>query len=298
MNTLIDPYTLGATLFIPLSHKDLSLILIRQKLTNVRTIVLDTEDGLSANALQHSLKNFQYLLQTLIKNDLIICFRPRDISVLEEVLTYKGIDKIDAFILPKFSLENAQEYLDIFRSNDHLQFMPSIEGDELFDINKLHKLKTALLPLKKQIILIRFGAQDLFSQLSLKRSCEETLYTLSSSALVIANLITTFKPAGFQISGAVYPCYKNSEILSLESSLDIKNGLIGKTVIHPSQIPIVEEQYKVDADEYRNAKLIIDSCDTIIANDKMMLEPHTDLNWATNIIKRYKIYGLKVKGVI
>ncbi len=294
MNTIIDPYTLGATLFVPLNHNDLSAILVRQKLPTLRSIVIDSEDGLSASALEHSLENFKFLLQTLIKNDLIIFFRVRNIKLLETVLEYAFIEKIDGFILPKFSLSNAEQYLDIFRFNSSFNFMPSIEGAELFDFYKLNELKSLLLPFKTQIILIRFGAQDMFSQLSLKRACEDTLYALSSSSLVIGNLVSIFKSSGFDISAAVYPCYKNLDVLKTECNLDVKNGLVSKTTIHPSQIPVIEKSYKITENEYSSALQILESDDLISSNNGSMLEPHTDLNWANNIIKRHKIYGLKV----
>ena len=40
--------------------------------------------------------------------------------------------------------------------------------------------------------------------------------------------------------------------------LDLLNGFVGKTVIHPNQIPIVNEMLRVSTLDYEDAKSILD----------------------------------------
>jgi len=288
---MIDYINLGATLFVPSTHKDLPDIINRQKYPKLKSVVIDLEDALNDSELDQAKDIVKDLLLSYEKNSLLVFIRPRNPENLKDILTYKHVDKIDGFILPKFSLDNADMYLNLLNDTKH-SFMPSIEGKELFDRDALKRLKNILLEYKERILLVRFGLEDMLRQLSMKRSCEYSVFDYAACASVLGDLLAIFKSAGFVLSGGVYPCFKDKEGFVKDVKRDLREGLFSKTIIHPSQIDIVDELYKVSQDELREAKELLDSSQAVINLEGKMGEVKTMSPYAKEVIKRAKVYGV------
>lgn len=287
----IDYIELGATLFMPAVHKDLEVIVSGKKYPNLKSVLIDTEDGISAEELYRSMANIETLLCDFKKSNCSVFIRPRDIKTLKELLAFENIDRIDGFILPKFSLSNANEYLDLLKDSSHC-IMPSIEGEELFSQTKLFELREILIPIKEKVILVRFGLEDMLRQLKMRRGCDESVFDISVTSTVVGNFIATFKSAGFAVSGGVYPCYKDSEGFKKDISRDLKEGLFSKTIIHPSQIDLANDSYKVSQKHFDEALEICSSENACFAQDSKMAEVATMSPWAQEIIKRAEVYGV------
>ncbi len=286
----IDPIELGATLFVPSTHKDLLTIAEGKKYPNLKSVLLDTEDGIGEVDIVKGVKNIENLLLNFVKSDVLVFLRPRNIEVLKKLLKLDGIEKIDGFILPKFSLLNAKEYLDVV--GEESMIMPSIEGEELFNPLKLLELKELLLHHQEQIITIRFGLEDMLKQLGMRRGCDESVFDFSATASVLGNFIATFKSSGFSVSGGVYPCFKDIEGLKRDVLRDLKEGLFSKTIIHPNQIDIVNELYRVTKEEYGEAKEICESQDAVFSQNSKMAEVSTMRPHSLEILKRAEVYGV------
>ena len=78
-------------------------------------------------------------------------------------------------------------------------------------------------------------------------------------------------------------------------------GFIGKTVIHPNQIPVVNECLKVSPADYQDAcrilnwdpaspRLVLSS-----AESTRMNEYNTHFHWADRIIQLARVYGIKAE---
>ena len=286
----IDPTELGATLFIPALHKDLLAVAEGKKYPNLKSVLIDSEDGIDESDLADAITKIKELLIKLKKGSCLVFIRPRDVEVLKEFLTFDGIEKIDGFILPKFSLENADEYLRVLGNS--YAFMPSIEGEELFNHAKLIQLRDILLLSFEQIITIRFGLEDMLRQLRIGRKCNDSVFDFSATSAVLGNFIATFKSAGFNVSGGVYPCFKEMDWFKLDVLRDLKEGLFSKTIIHPNQIDIVNELYKVSAKEFEEALEICESSKSLFNQDGKMAEVTTMKPRAQETIKRAEIYGI------
>ena len=287
----IEYIELGGTLFVPSTYKDLLSIAEDKKYPNLKSVLIDTEDGIAQRDLKSALENIKELLLELKKSSVLLFLRPRNTEVLKELLALEGIQKIDGFILPKFSLSNAQEYLDAVGKK--YLIMPSIEGEELFNQTKLFALRELLLPYQEQIITIRFGLEDMLRELSMKRKCDESVFDFSATASVLGNFIATFKSAGFNVSGGVYPCFRDTEGFKKDVLRDLKEGLFSKTIIHPNQIDTVNELYKVTQEEFDDAKEIYESTEAVFNQNSKMAEVSTMRPSALRIIKRAEIYGVK-----
>jgi len=292
----LDYLKLGASLYIPATHKNLIEIAEGRKYPNLQSFIIDTEDAISENDLEFGLENIKVFLNSLNRNleeKPMIFIRPRNPKVFKEIVTFKNIEKIDGFVFPKFTTKNMEEYMSVQYPNKYC--MPLLEKD-VFDTRELETLRTYLLDHREKVLSIRIGATDILSSLNLRRSSHKTLYQIGVISHVIATIVTIFKPYGFNISAPVIESFDTSlkDVFQDEVKLDLLNGLFGKTIIHPSHIDIIQEVYKVSREEYEIAERLLDpETPAVFKMYSKMNEKATHTNWARTIIERAKIYGIK-----
>jgi len=287
----INYLELGGTLFVPATHKSLESVVSGEKYPALRSVLVDTEDGLKSESLSQGMEAIEKLLINYEKKKLLVFIRPKNTELLKSLLTLKNIEKIDGFILPKFSLSNAATYFNILKPYN-FALMPSIEGEELFNQEKLHRLKEIILTNKQNIVLVRFGLEDIFRQLSLKHGEGDTAFSFSATTVVLGNFIASFKSVGFGISGGVYPYFSNDEGFVRDVKRDLKEGLFSKTIIHPRQIELTNELYKVSQKEYDEARKITQSQEAAFNLNGKMAESVTMTPYAKEILKRGEVYGV------
>ncbi|MBU1657660.1 HpcH/HpaI aldolase/citrate lyase family protein [bacterium] len=288
----IDYTQLGATLFVPGTHKDLEAILSGKKYKNLKSVVIDTEDGIHQEQLPHAMEQITEILPRFEKSKLLVFIRPRNVEILKELLACGSIEKMDGFVLAKLSLSNVCEYFEALRDTQYCM-MPSIEGEELFNPVKLFELRDILLQHKERIPLVRFGLEDMLRVLGMRRDCERSLFDICATSYVLGNFIATFKSAGFAVSGGVYPCFKDEKGFLKEVQRDLQEGLFSKTIIHPAQIDLTHEVYKVTQKELAHARQICKSKESVFAQDGKMAEVVTMLPHAKEILNRAENYGIK-----
>jgi len=283
---------LGATLFIPAVHPKLFSIVQGEKYPTLQAVVIDTEDGIAKESFADALNSIQDLLLQLDTPKPLVFLRPRNAEVLESFLSLAFIQKVDGFVLPKFSLNNAQSYLSLLEDREFV-WMPSIEGEEIFEEEKLLALRTLFLEHKKSIPLIRFGLEDILRQLSLRRRCEDSVFDLATGNFLLGRFITLFKSVGFCVSGGVFPCYKDDIGFIKDVQRDLKEGLFSKTMIHPQQILLLQDLYKVAKRDFDEALEILLQEEAVFAQNGKMAEKVTMSPYSEEIIMRAQIYGLK-----
>jgi len=288
----IHPAELGGTLFVPALHPELAAILDGSKYPRLRSAVIDLEDGTDAGEREAATMRLASLLPSLRPSAVLRFIRPDTPVALKRMLAMEGIGNIDGFVLPKFGLDNSDRWLTLLY-NKPFAFMPSVEGIDLFSQEKLAELAEGLVPFRERIPTVRFGLEDMLRQLGIVRDCETPLYDLVAPAHVIASVITVFKPLGFNVSGGVYKCYRDTEGLRAELEADLRQGLLGKTIIHPAQIAVVEEAYRVTREEQAQADKIVHASSNVSAVHGIMLEKPTQLPWARTILRRAAVYGVK-----
>jgi len=288
----INYFELGGSLFVPATHKNIANIISGEKYPTLKSVVIDTEDGISSDDLDKALSTLKNILLDYKKRELFVFVRPKNIKVLQKILLLEGIEKIDGFVLPKFSLLNAVEYFNTLKPYD-FSLMPSIEGRELFNHNELHKLKDIILTNADKIVLVRYGLEDMLKQLRIKRSCDDSIFDFSSTSSVIGNFIATFKSAGFGVSGGVYPCFENMDGFVRDVKRDLKEGLFSKTIIHPSQIDLINDIYRVTQKEFDDALEICKRRDGVFNLHGTMAESITMIPSAQETIQRAEVYGIR-----
>jgi len=277
----MDYISLGGTLFTPATYQNIDKLFTLKKYPTLKSLVIDLEDG--CDDYNKGLQNIKKL--NFSKRKIPTFLRPKNPNSLKELI---NID-VDGFILPKFGLNNSQEYLKILE-NTKFYIMPSIEGEELFDFNKLLQLKEILK--NQNILTIRIGCEDMFRQLNMKKG-KYSIFDRSVTNNIIGNVIAIFKSNNFNISGCVYPYFNDTEGFKKDIQKEFFEGLFSKTIIHPNQIEPLNELYKVTIEELNEAKEILASQKAIFNQNGKMAEIKTQTPYAKIILRRYEVYGLK-----
>jgi len=289
----IDYYELGGTLYIPILQKNLEPILKREKYPFLKSIVICLEDSTALCDLEKGMEKLEKILSVFTQTDLKVFIRARGSKNLKEILKFKNIELVDGFALAKFDTTNIAEYLSIFIENNKFYIMPILETKDVFNSVKLNNILNELLAFKDRILVLRIGGEDILSMLNMMRDCSKTVYEIMPLYLVLSTILNTFKPDGFNISSTVYTCFDSLDVLDKELVSDKEHQIFNKTSIHPKQVELIQESYKVTKSELLIANKLLDEDSAIFSYNNKMYEKTTHSNWAKAIVKRYKNYGVK-----
>ena len=289
----IDYYELGGTLYVPILQKNLEPILKREKYPFLKSIVICLEDSTALCDLEKGMEKLEKILSVFKQTDLKVFIRARGSKNLKEILKFKNIELVDGFALAKFDTTNIAEYLSIFIENNKFYIMPILETKDVFNSVKLNNILNELLAFKDRILVLRIGGEDILSMLNMMRDCSKTVYEIMPLYLVLSTILNTFKPDGFNISSTVYTCFDSLDVLDKELVSDKEHQIFNKTSIHPKQVELIQESYKVTKSELLIANKLLDEDSAIFSYNNKMYEKTTHSNWAKAIVKRYKNYGVK-----
>nr|WP_218970923.1 HpcH/HpaI aldolase/citrate lyase family protein [Peribacillus kribbensis] len=215
-----------------------------------------------------------------------------------------------------------------------LYALPILETKEI--IYKETRLET-LLGIKELldrnydlILNVRIGATDFSGLFGIRRDRDTTIYDIRVISDCIMDIINIFgREDGYIISGPVWEYFgrprllkpqirqtpfhdahgtggarlreamikNNDDALVHEIILDRSNGIIGKTIIHPSHIKTVNALHVVSLEEYMDASAIMDSAHSYngvirsdFSNKMNEIKPH--YQWAKKIILKSNIFGV------
>lgn len=183
------------------------------------------------------------------------------------------------------------------------------------------------------ILAIRIGATDLSGLFALRRPPELTVYDVRVVSMIIGDIVNHLARAdgGFTVTGPVWEYFTAAERifrpslrqtlfeehdasdlraelirrtmdgLIREVELDKANGLSGKTVIHPSHVPVVNALQVVTHEEYADASVILatESVGGVPASQyrNKMNETKPHLAWARRTVLRARAFGVAAPDV-
>jgi citrate lyase beta subunit len=296
MNILTNALELGATMYIPATHENLWDVTQGIKYPELKSVVVCLEDAVREDDYEKALENLNCLFKRIAMNDgkesgPAIFIRPRNIDSGYQILDLGYEDFYNGFVVPKFTLDTLDEWKACTENQSNV--MLTLETGEYFDSGYLSEVKYALCEdFNENVLCLRIGGNDLLSSINLRRPRECTIYDTPIGSL-IPKLVGNFVPKGFQLSSPVFEHYSNVELLKQELALDNANGLTTKTAIHPIQLKLIHEAYKVCSVDYYEAQMIVDAqAKSVFKSNGSMLEPATHRNWANEILLRAKIYGV------
>lgn len=217
-----------------------------------------------------------------------------------------------------------------------LRIMPILESPAVIHVETraaaLTHIQAVLAEHREDILSVRIGATDMSSAFGLRRSRDLTIYDVNVVASVIGDIVNMLgRPdGGFVISGPVWEHYSNTErvlrpqlritpfagqheqelrqrimtanldTLIREIELDLANGLLGKTVIHPTHVALVHAMSVVSHEEYLDALAIAGNVTGGAAaspygNKMNEMKPHQA--WARRTLLRADAFGVSAAGV-
>jgi citrate lyase beta subunit len=214
--------------------------------------------------------------------------------------------------------------------------MPILESEKVIHketrLEELERIKNVLDEFRDSILNIRIGATDFSGIYGIRRSADTTVYDIAVLKDCFADIINIFQRSScpYVISGPVWEYFsakermlkpqlrqtpfhnhygdegrklrselidQNMDGLIREILLDITNGLIGKTIIHPSHIKAVQALNVVTYEEYVDALNIVESANgefgvrkSPFLNKMNEIKPH--YYWAHRMLLKSEIYGV------
>lgn len=285
---------LGASLYAPATRPDLVALANGERYPHLRSVILCTEDSVLAGDVEPALANLGHCLPQFRGGGPLVFIRPRTPELLGRIIAMPGAERVQGFVLPKATRESIAAYARHIPAASHFMLMPTLETREAFDPFAVAALRMVLSEpgLRDRVLALRIGGNDLLNLLGIRRSPGRTIYDTAAGA-VIASLVAAFRPFGFPLTAPVFDDFRDTDTLRAEVRRDLEHGLIGKTAIHPSQVNMIEQEYRVSETDLRAARRIVDhEAPAVFQIDKVMCEPATHINWATGIVNQAGIYGV------
>lgn len=323
MNDNTIRYSVGALLYSPALNEKIANSIIDGSFGSHYSIALCLEDTIAESAVEHALKQvestFQQLYRAFSEEGIALpkifvrVRNPEQINVVfSKIASYSEI--FSGFIFPKYSLDNAEKYNEEFLkvcklSKTKIYMMPILESADIVDYTTratvLLTLKEKIDCMKEYVLNVRVGGNDFSNAFGVRRHVDETIYDILPIAQLLCDILTIFSRE-YVVSGPVWEYYSGqneewAEGLKRELKYDVLNGFVGKTVIHPNQIPVVVDSLKVDSKDFADAKEILDwtsDCELLVAGSsekERMNEVNTHLRWAKRTAALASVYGIKEK---
>ena len=312
------PYQLGASLYMPATRQDIWQVIKRDKLPTINSIIICLEDAVSHNDVELALTRLQTRrnkwaahvdsintptspaeTQTQQPTRPLVFVRPRNPMMLQQLADFENIALLDGFVMPKvdmYSLSNWRMACQNLSSEQLL--MPTLETAAFF--NPSHNQELALAfneAFSQPIFALRIGGNDLFAALRLRRPKDSIIYETPIGTLAY-QLLGCFVPHGFYLSAPVFEYLDQPMLFMQELTRDVSLGLVGKTVIHPSQIALVQQAYCVPLSMLDEAQAILHSeAKAVFKYNNTMLEPATHRAWAHEIVNRAEVFGTINDGI-
>ena len=346
-------YSLGAMLYMPATRLDIADLIITNKFKELVTIAICLEDAIGDHEVEEAENKLILHMQTISaaiqdgrlteETTPLIFVRVRSAKQMVDIAGRLGdsLEDLVGFVFPKFSSENAEDFLSALRllneqANTVLYGMPILESPSVLykerRLDELLKLKEIVDRYADFILNIRIGATDLCGLYGLRRDSETTVYEISIVNELITDIVNLFSRQhdGFVVSGPVWEHFssngrilkpqlratpfqanfgseglllrkelirKDFDGLIQETLLDKANGLVGKTIIHPTHLLPVQALYVVTKEEYTDALSIFQQATgekgvfkSEFMNKMNEIKPH--LYWAQKILIKSDIYGV------
>lgn len=324
-------YAVGSLLYMPASNSKIADKIISGEYSFIKSMVLDLEDSLGDDLVgfgQRAIVSTVSKIAEAVKSEKIaigdiplIFIRVRE---PEQIITAKSmlgenIKYITGFNVPKFDKLTCENYINAFAEvaeyaknelNTQLYIMPIIENKNTMyrqlRMDNLLYMNDKLRAIADNVLNIRVGGADFCSVYGIRRSMQDDIYDIGVVRSVLNDIINVFGK-NYIVSGPVWEYFEDknntsdtrwSDGLKRELYADRLNGFIGKTCIHPSQCPIIQQSLIVSKYDYDDAMNILGMNTGTTGVKKSvggnrMNEAKTHTNWARKVVGLAKVYGVK-----
>ena len=312
-------YSVGALLYSPALNNKIGRTILGGTLGDKYSLALCLEDTIAPDMVETAEKQAGETLRQLFEArqerdvylpKLFIRVRePEQMQrVWKRIRPYREI--FTGFIFPKYTVSNAaaynQEMIRINEMSDRkIYMMPILESRDIVDFRTrmgiLGKIRDQVDAMEDLVLNVRVGGNDFSNEFAARRHYDETIYDILPIAQLLGDILTVFS-RDYVVSGPVWEFFSSDNHewkrgLMQELKLDRLNGFIRKTVIHPKQIPVVNEMLKVTSKDYEDAKAILNWDNSGLQVGKSfggerMNEVRTNYNWAKKTMLLSELYGI------
>lgn len=302
-------YSIGALLYCPANKLSLADSIINEKFGKKYSLAVCLEDSINDNFVSEAevqlVSTIKKVYEARENKEFYvpkIFIRVRNHEQIEKLYSSFEDEKeiISGFIIPKFSLDNSEDYIRAIsdineKSSKKIYLMPIYESSSIIDLRTrfgtLYTLKEKLSQIEELVLNIRVGGNDLCHNFGFRRHSDESIHKIKPVSDIFSDIVTVYG-TDYVVSGPVWEYYSGDnwkDGLIKEIRDDQLCGFIGKTVIHPNQISVVNEAYKVLKADYDDAMAICNwnsKKDDYVLGSKSkerMNEFKTHTNWARKI---------------
>jgi len=319
MDNIEMKYSIGALLYSPALNRKVVDSVISEKIDRPYSLALCLEDTISDDSVELAEKQLSLTLKKLSEASKekkfympMIFIRVRSCEQLLRIYAdnKEHLSIVKGFIFPKYSLPNADDYNKAVKeinadSSRVFYMMPILESKDIVEYSTRHhvlaELKEKIDSIKDYVLNIRVGGNDFSNEFAVRRHYDETIYDILPISQLLGDILTVFSRE-YVVSAPVWEFFSSDNDewkigLQNELKLDRLNGFIGKTVIHPKQIKVVNEALKVSQKDYEDAKEILNWDEKGLQVGKSfagerMNEVKTHINWAYKMMVLAEIYGV------
>lgn len=312
-------FSVGALLYCPANNESIANSILHERFGKKYSLALCLEDTIGDDFVRDAenklISSLKQIYAASIDTDFFlpkIFIRVRCPQQINNLFWRLGSANqlITGFIIPKFSLDTVDSYIhaivDLNRNSDRtIYMMPIFESPSIINLQHrydiLYTLKEKLDSIEKYVLNIRVGGNDLCHMFGFRRRSTESIYNITPISNILTDIITVFG-MDYVVSGPVWEYYNGDNWdsgLTNELWQDRQAGFIGKTVIHPKQIELVNTVYKVSRMDYEDAKMILnwdsEAASLVSGNSskERMNESKTHSNWAEKTLYLAQYYGIK-----
>lgn len=299
-------YKVGALLYMPAFQSNIVPKIAKNSLPQLTSAAFCLEDSIQDDSLDAAEKSLQKILRELenLQNLPLIFVRirsPRHLETFHEKIGSKS-KILTGYVLPKVDMQNVGSYINLAKEI-RLPIMPTLESERVASIltrrTELFSLKQAFDEIKSIVLNIRIGVNDFCRIYGLRRNINQTIYEIGVVRDILIDILNIFA-TDYVVSGAVWNFFggKWAEGLKNELELDKLNGFVGKSAIHPAQLPIIFDAMKVSSTDLADAENLLDWQSKThgvakSSDGSRMNEVKCHLNWARRIKILSEIYGVK-----
>lgn len=240
-------------LFIPFNK---TKFFYNESVNQADAIIVDFEDSVEYTSNNVCIDEIAKGLDNLSRKVVIARIGIDDYADISKSLIYSNFDGV---MVPKYAFtKDVINVIEDLIANNKKVYLLIENAKGLLDLQFVLS--------QYKIDGVFFGSEDYISNLNAIRTVNNLLYARST----IINLAKAFNVPCYD---TIYPFLKDEEGLKEEVKLAFEMGFDGKMAIHPNQIPIINEIFKVTPEKILEYKDLIEQYNefTLKSNSKVMV---------------------------
>lgn len=240
-------------LFIPFNK---TKFFYNESINQADAIIVDFEDSVEYSSNNVCIDEIAKGLDNLSRKVVIARIGIDDYADISKSLIYSNFDGV---MVPKYAFtKDIINVIEDLIANNKKVYLLIENAKGLLDLQFVLS--------QYKVDGVFFGSEDYISNLNAIRTVSNLLYARST----IINLAKAFNVPCYD---TIYPFLKDEEGLKEEVKLAFEMGFDGKMAIHPNQIPIINEIFKVTTEKILEYKDLIEQYNefTLKSNSKVMV---------------------------